>query len=92
AIGRAGLVLTGEGKLDATSFAGKVAGHVVGRARALGVPVGVVAGIVESGPAPADLPVESLVALADSLEEAEREAAALTARAAEALVSRLCPT
>jgi glycerate kinase len=37
-------VLTGEGALDAGSFAGKVVGGVVGDARALGVPVLVVVG------------------------------------------------
>lgn len=38
AIARAELVITGEGRLDHTSLAGKVVGHVVGRARALGRP------------------------------------------------------
>jgi glycerate kinase len=40
------LVLTGEGRLDATSSSGKVVGHVRERAAALGVPVAVVAGQV----------------------------------------------
>ena len=40
AVRDASLVLTGEGRVDATSFAGKVVGHVLGEARALGVPVG----------------------------------------------------
>ena len=40
----ASLVLTGEGRVDATSFEGKVVGHVLGEASAAGVPAGVVAG------------------------------------------------
>ena len=41
---QADLVITGEGALDATSFAGKVVGGVLGDASAIGVPVLVVAG------------------------------------------------
>jgi glycerate kinase len=43
------LVVTGEGKLDDGSFAGKVVGSVVRDARARGVPVLVVAGTAEPG-------------------------------------------
>lgn len=42
----AALVLTGEGRLDATSFAGKVAGHALSTADEAGVPSYVVAGTV----------------------------------------------
>ncbi len=44
ALGRADLVVSGEGFLDATSFAGKVVGGVLRRARRRAVPVLVVAG------------------------------------------------
>ncbi|HEV3264317.1 MAG TPA: glycerate kinase [Acidimicrobiales bacterium] len=43
---QADLVVTGEGALDATSFAGKVVGGVLGDAAAIGVPALVVAGRV----------------------------------------------
>jgi glycerate 2-kinase len=46
ALNTSDLVVTGEGRLDATSTAGKVVGHVRERAAALGVPVAVVAGQV----------------------------------------------
>lgn len=49
AIARADLVITGEGLLDATSFAGKVVGGVADRARAAGVPVAAVVGDVAPG-------------------------------------------
>ncbi|WP_353827705.1 glycerate kinase [Agromyces sp. SYSU T0242] len=46
---RADLVITGEGRLDRTSLRGKVVGHLVDRARAVGVPVVVIAGQAEAG-------------------------------------------
>jgi glycerate 2-kinase len=46
ALDRAELVVTGEGRLDATSSAGKVVGHVRERATRQGTPVTVVAGQV----------------------------------------------
>lgn len=46
ALGRADLVVTGEGQLDATSLAGKVVGHVRSAAAQLELPVVVVAGRV----------------------------------------------
>jgi glycerate kinase len=45
-LARSDLVLTGEGALDASSFAGKVTGEVTRRAREVGVPCAVVAGRV----------------------------------------------
>lgn len=81
AIGRADLVVTGEGLLDATSFAGKVVGSVAEHARAAGVPVAAVVGDVAPG-THAPFPVVSLVetsgrdrALTDTL-AAVREATA----------------
>jgi glycerate kinase len=64
-IERAGLVVTGEGSLDAESFDGKAVGGVVGLATAAGVPVLVVAGDVladELPELPPSVEVVSLVA------------------------------
>ena len=58
----ADLVITGEGRLDAGSFDGKVVGGVAARARALGVPIVAVVG-EQTDPAPADITVLSLVEL-----------------------------
>ncbi len=44
----ADLVITGEGKLDATSFKGKVVGSIIQMAHDIGVPVAVIAGSVEA--------------------------------------------
>ena len=62
---RADLVVTGEGRLDAASFRGKVVGGVVAMARRAGVPVLVVTGEVAAGapdPGPG-VTVASLVAM-----------------------------
>jgi glycerate kinase len=48
-LAEADLVVTGEGRLDATSFTGKVVGRVIDRAGAAGVETLVVAGNVASG-------------------------------------------
>lgn len=72
-IAAADLVITGEGRLDASSLAGKVVGGVADRARAHGIPVVAVVGDREPGLDPG-LPVHALVdehgrdaALADTL-------------------------
>ena len=52
----ASLAITGEGRLDATSLAGKVVGHVLQEAGALRTPVAVVAGDVEPRRLPPDVP------------------------------------
>ncbi|MFO7777570.1 MAG: glycerate kinase [Nitriliruptoraceae bacterium] len=49
ALRRADIVVTGEGRLDATSLAGKVVGHVRSAAAEVGIPVVVVAGGVDGG-------------------------------------------
>ena len=60
AIARADLVVTGEGRLDGSSFDGKVVGGVVRRAQALGRPAVVVVG--DRDPAvPSPVPVHALV-------------------------------
>ena len=64
-IGKADLVVTGEGTLDAESFEGKAVGGVVDLAAAAGVPVLIVAGEVVAGELPAlptSVRVVSLVA------------------------------
>jgi len=88
-LGDASLVLTGEGRVDATSFAGKVVGHVAREARALGVPAGVVAGDAAPGALPEELACVTLAGLAGSLEAALADAARLAADAAETLARRL---
>ncbi|MEA2826184.1 MAG: glycerate 2-kinase [Actinomycetota bacterium] len=73
-IAGADLVVTGEGHLDAESFAGKAVGGVIGLAAAAGVPVLVVVGGVERDEVPADLlpPGVTVVSLVErfGLEEA----------------------
>jgi len=81
----ASLVLTGEGRLDATSFAGKVVGHVLNDARALGVPASVVAGDAEREALPDGVRCLTLVELGGSLEHAHADAAHLVADAAASL-------
>jgi glycerate kinase len=58
------VVVTGEGRLDATSWSGKVVGSVVAAASAAGVPVLVVVGVVGpggiEGTAGADVEVRTL--------------------------------
>lgn len=55
AIADAELIVTGEGRVDATSFAGKVVGEVLDRSARAGVAAVIVAGDVEPGtPVPAD--------------------------------------
>ena len=49
ALGQAELVLTGEGRLDATSFEGKVVGGVLDACARRGLPVVVIAGEIEPG-------------------------------------------
>ena len=60
ALDEADLVLTGEGRFDSTSFAGKVVGGVLARCEARGIPALVVAGQIPDGTAAA-VPAISLV-------------------------------
>ena len=88
ALADASLVLTGEGRYDATSLAGKVVGHVLGEARAAGVPVAIVAGDIDAdalGGLPPDVRCVTLASLAGSAERALSDAARLAADAAELL-------
>jgi glycerate 2-kinase len=59
---RATLLVTGEGRLDATSWTGKVVGGMAGLATRVGVPLLVVAGSADPGPHP---PVWRVVDLSD---------------------------
>jgi glycerate kinase len=82
------LALTGEGRFDATSLAGKVVGHVLREAEELGVPVGIVAG--DADPAvPVAVPLVTLTGLAGSTDAALRDASGLAARAGAQLAARL---
>jgi glycerate 2-kinase len=66
---RAGLVLTGEGRYDATSADGKITGAVLAAAARAGVPAAVVAGVIAADPPPGVAAV-SLDALAGGAAEA----------------------
>jgi glycerate kinase len=55
------LVITGEGRVDATSFAGKVVGGIVELAAEAGVPVVAVAGDLDSSACSPPIPVRTLV-------------------------------
>ena len=88
ALAGASLVLTGEGRYDATSLDGKVVGHVLGEARAAGVPAAIVAGdaAVDALEAlPPDVSCVTLASIAGSAERAVHDAARLAADAAELL-------
>ncbi len=89
ALATASLVLTGEGRLDATSFAGKVVGHVLHEARAFGLPAAIVAGDARPGSHPEGVDCITLVELAGSVNAAHAQAPRLAADAAEALAARL---
>ena len=81
----ASLVLTGEGRVDATSFAGKVVGHVLREGRGLDVPVAIVAGDAERATLPKNVECLTLIELGGSLEAALGDAGRLAADAAAAL-------
>jgi glycerate kinase len=72
ALAAADLVITGEGRYDATSLAGKVVGAVLAAAAAAGVRASVVAGQV-AAPPPAGVRAVELVALAGSSQAAMAE-------------------
>jgi glycerate kinase len=85
ALAGASLALTGEGRFDATSLAGKVVGHVLGEAGARDVPVAIVAGDADRALLPAGVGCRTLLEQAGSLDVAIREAWSLAADAAAAL-------
>lgn len=87
-LGEVSLAITGEGRYDATSRAGKVVGHVLAESEAARVAVAIVAGEAEPD-AFAALPNAvrclTLTSLADSPEAAFRDAGHLASAAAETL-------
>lgn len=93
AIAGADLVITGEGRLDAQSLAGKVPIGVARRARAAGVPAMAFAGLIEGDPQ--DLRPEGLAAVMSiidrpmSLKDAMGNAEALIAAAASRFMTAL---
>jgi glycerate kinase len=89
AVSAAALALTGEGRFDATSLAGKVVGHVLAVSREAGTPVAVVAGDAERDDRVDGVSLVTLVELGGTLDAAHRDAPALTAAAAAALAARL---
>ncbi len=93
-LGMAGLVVTGEGRLDRTSLSGKVVGEVLRAAAERDIPAKVVAGEVEPGVVallPGDAEVASLVALGGSVVEARSRAPELVSEATALLVRRSSP-
>lgn len=88
ALARADLVITGEGRLDATSFSGKVVSGVVTRARAAKVPCAAVVGASDISEASArDHGIDHLVTLADSTPDTDPQAG--IAQAVEMLLRRI---
>ncbi len=81
----ADLVLTGEGRLDTTSFEGKVVGGVVAVAQAAQVPVVVIAGSVAEGYTP-PVPTRTLVEVVGPA-MAMADATAAAAATAEAVLA-----
>lgn len=84
ALAGADLVVTGEGRFDGPSVAGKAPGEVVARAAAIGVPVALVAGSIDADASGfavsvslADLAGGSRAAMADPLRWLEAAGAAL---------------
>jgi glycerate kinase len=70
----ADVVLTGEGRFDASSLGGKGPGAVALRAAELGKPVHVFAGQVEAGPVSAGLKLHAITPAGTPLPEALRAA------------------
>jgi glycerate 2-kinase len=87
ALAASAAVVTGEGKVDATTLDGKVVARVLEAARASGRPAGVVAGVIDHG---TELGAPSR-ALVDAGGDSFREAAALVEQETEALVGELLP-
>jgi len=85
ALRSASLAITGEGRFDATSLAGKVVGHVLEQAQVTGTTVCVVAGDADWRGLPSRVRRVTLVELAGSPEAAHADAGRRAARAAETL-------
>lgn len=88
ALAEASLAITGEGRYDATSRAGKVVGHVLREADAAGVNSAIVSGDADPealAALPSNVRHLTLVALAGASDDALRDAARLLADAGEHL-------
>ena len=86
------LVLTGEGKLDAQTSAGKAVAGVVRRAHAAGVPVAAVVGSVEGGTTASAMGFAAIETLCDEstgVDGAMRQAASLLAERTAQLLTRI---
>ena len=81
------LAITGEGRFDRTSLAGKVVGHVIHAAQEARTRVAVVAGEADWTGLQADIPRIAIVDSAGSVETAHRDARRLVADAAEAILA-----
>ena len=91
ALAGADLVITGEGRYDATSLGGKVVGAVLAAAAAAGVAAAVVAGELAAAPSPQVNAVE-LTALAGSTQGAIGDPGRWLTMAARLLASGRWPT
>ncbi len=89
----ADLVVTGEGRLDATSFAGKVVGGVASFAADAGVPVAAIVGSVDPSAEAACTALTAVVSLTERFGEAaaRREPLGCIERAADELLRRFAP-
>ena len=88
ALAEASLAITGEGRYDATSRAGKVVGHVLREAETAGVRTAIVSGDADAealAALPSNVSHVTLVALAGASDDALRDAARLVADAGERL-------
>lgn len=88
-------VITAEGRFDRQSLAGKGPGRVVARAAAQGIPVTVLAGVVEEGLAPALPPKVRLIGISDRASPIAAQLAQGEARleaAARTVARALAPT
>jgi glycerate kinase len=87
-LARADLVVTGEGRLDASSWSGKVVGGVAAMAGPAGVPVLVVAGAIGAGGPRPGLETVDLTTRFGSPTAMAEPAACVRAAVREALVPR----
>lgn len=90
ALAQADLVITGEGRFDATSLNGKVVGTVLDAVtQASGPPVAIIAGSVALPPPPGVVACDDLTRLAGSPAAAKADAARWLHRAASAVAGRV---
>lgn len=87
AIDQADAVITGEGKFDTTSMTGKVTGTIMSLAKKKGIPVGIVAGIVDDPST--DMATASLVDEAGGADGALSEPSRFAKDAAAQLATRM---